>query len=285
MAKKTVQKGDVIFREGEESQEAYFIVSGNVQIYTVSGGARHVLADLGQDEVFGEMGMIEESPRSASAQAVEDTELEVIDETTFEQELVSHPDRLFRYLGAIYERLRRSNAALKAEIHKNRGASVKRPSPNAEAAVYGAETSAEDGDSGTRQPSVSVRLSSRSQDEETSKVSVKIEKFPFRIGRVSWQGGRTPALPNDLSIPDEKPFNISRGHCVIERRGARFFVSDLGSTLGTLVNGVGLGAGTGRLSIELEKEENELVLGAEDSPHRFSLVVERAESQTGEGQS
>ncbi len=261
----------MIFREGEESHEAYFLVSGAVQIFTTTAGARHVLADLGPGEVFGEMGMVEESPRSASAQAIEDTELLVVTEETFEQELLQKPDRLLRYLGTLFERLRRSNAALKAEVQKSRGTHARPAEASSEALVYGADEPARPEGESAAKPVARLRLRTADQ-ADTAKVDLEISKFPFRIGRVSWRGGRTPALPNDLSVPDEMPFDVSRSHCVIERRGERLYVSDVGSTLGTIVNGVHLGTASGRLSCELEQEENELILGPEDSPHRFKLT-------------
>lgn len=262
----------MIFREGEESHEAYFIVSGAVQIFTTSAGARRVLADLGPGEVFGEMGMVEESPRSASAQALEDTELEVVTEETFEQELLQKPDRLLRYLGTLFERLRRSNAALKAEIQKSRADHVRSTESHTEALVYGADEAPEGAEQSVSVTGARLRLHTADPEADTAKVDLEISKFPFRIGRVSWQGGRSPSLPNDLSVPDEVPFDVSRSHCVIERRGNRLYVSDVGSTLGTIVNGIELGTSSGRLSYELEQEENELILGPADSPHRFKLI-------------
>ena len=56
--------GDVIIREGDEGDAAYFIVSGEVEVLIGSGGRR--LGVLGAGEVFGEMCLIEPGPRSAT---------------------------------------------------------------------------------------------------------------------------------------------------------------------------------------------------------------------------
>ena len=62
------KSGDVIFQEGEQSDAAYLIISGNVQI--VKGydtGKPKELAVVGAGEYVGEMGVIDNFPRSASA--------------------------------------------------------------------------------------------------------------------------------------------------------------------------------------------------------------------------
>jgi hypothetical protein len=45
----------------------------------------------------------------------------------------------------------------------------------------------------------------------------------------------------DLTIEDEEPFRLSRDHFMILRSGDRLLVSDLGSALGTIVNGQAIG--------------------------------------------
>jgi signal transduction histidine kinase len=66
--------GDVIFSEGAAGDGVYFVKDGMVEIY--AGGQTHrVFSQLGPGEIFGEMAILEHRPRSASAQAVQDTEV------------------------------------------------------------------------------------------------------------------------------------------------------------------------------------------------------------------
>ncbi|MBT6364110.1 MAG: cyclic nucleotide-binding domain-containing protein [Rhodospirillaceae bacterium] len=76
--KRTAETGDIIFNEGEEGTEAYIVSSGEVEIYRQSGNKELILAVLGQGSIIGEMPLIDNQPRMASARALENTELFII---------------------------------------------------------------------------------------------------------------------------------------------------------------------------------------------------------------
>ena len=68
------EPGQVIFAEGDPSAMTYRIVAGSVDITIArADGSVKRIASLGPDEIFGEMGIIDDSPRSASATAREQT--------------------------------------------------------------------------------------------------------------------------------------------------------------------------------------------------------------------
>jgi pSer/pThr/pTyr-binding forkhead associated (FHA) protein len=71
--------------------------------------------------------------------------------------------------------------------------------------------------------------------------SIHVSKLPFVAGRIPVEGEVKPALRPDLVIEDEEPFRLSRQHFMIARSGDRLVVSDLGSALGTIVNGQPIG--------------------------------------------
>jgi pSer/pThr/pTyr-binding forkhead associated (FHA) protein len=97
-----------------------------------------------------------------------------------------------------------------------------------------------------------------------------INKFPFRIGRLNHEDGSVFSS-NDFSIPDKQPFQVSRNHCSIEREGDNYFVRDRGSTLGTIVNGVAIGVSHGKLTVDLKRGENTLIIGSQKSPYKFRI--------------
>lgn len=72
------QTGEVIFREHERSDCAYIIEKGRVEISVERGGEAVVLSELGPGEILGEMAVIDESRRSATATVMEDCELTVV---------------------------------------------------------------------------------------------------------------------------------------------------------------------------------------------------------------
>jgi CRP/FNR family cyclic AMP-dependent transcriptional regulator len=65
-------RGQEIFLEGEPGDGVYFVKHGIVEISSGKGG-RHVFSRLGPGEIFGEMAVIEDRPRSATASAVQDS--------------------------------------------------------------------------------------------------------------------------------------------------------------------------------------------------------------------
>jgi CRP-like cAMP-binding protein len=72
--------GDLVFAEGEEGNWAYLIQSGSIEIFkTRPDGGEHSLALLGAGRLFGEMALIDELPRMASARAAATTTLVLID--------------------------------------------------------------------------------------------------------------------------------------------------------------------------------------------------------------
>jgi CRP/FNR family transcriptional regulator len=75
-----LQSGDIIFREGDDSDVAYLIEQGKVEIFrTDANGERHTLAVLEAGQMFGEMGPMDGTPRNASARALGETRLREMD--------------------------------------------------------------------------------------------------------------------------------------------------------------------------------------------------------------
>ena len=77
--------GEYIFREGESADYAYIVKSGTVQITKITSLGEDVLAELEPSSLFGEMALIDGSPRSASARAKGDTILTEVTSAAFGQ--------------------------------------------------------------------------------------------------------------------------------------------------------------------------------------------------------
>ncbi|HIF26905.1 MAG TPA: cyclic nucleotide-binding domain-containing protein [Micavibrio sp.] len=76
--RRAAPKGSVIMRQGEKGVCAFLIQSGKVRIFAEHNGLRTDLADLSAGEIFGEMALVSEMPRTASVEALEDTNLILI---------------------------------------------------------------------------------------------------------------------------------------------------------------------------------------------------------------
>ncbi len=68
--RRTIQKGSYIFREGELGEQAYIITRGKVEIVKATGTGEIVLGSVSKGGIFGEMALIDNSQRMASARAV-----------------------------------------------------------------------------------------------------------------------------------------------------------------------------------------------------------------------
>jgi hypothetical protein len=71
-------KGKVLFKQGESGDAAYIVTSGAIGLYREAQGRKIPLATVRKGELFGEMAVIDGSPRMATAFALEDSKLTVI---------------------------------------------------------------------------------------------------------------------------------------------------------------------------------------------------------------
>lgn len=91
--------GTNVFREGDEGDRAYLIQEGQVEI--IKNGV--TLATLGKGELFGEMALVDDQPRMASARALTDVSVVVISREAFREKLAK-ADPFIRGLLSIFVR-------------------------------------------------------------------------------------------------------------------------------------------------------------------------------------
>src|ERR1700692_3288651 len=88
--------GQVLFREGERGEEMFVIQTGVVQILKKMGDVDRPLAALGRGEFVGEMAILNDKPRTATAIALEDSKVLVIDGATLEQMIATNTEIALR---------------------------------------------------------------------------------------------------------------------------------------------------------------------------------------------
>ena len=93
----TFRPGDVILVEGDDTSEAYILDRGSVEVY-LKGPPERRLRILRPGDIFGEMALITEQPRSASVRALEDIEVRVIGRDDFLTTWQRDPDALLPVL-------------------------------------------------------------------------------------------------------------------------------------------------------------------------------------------
>jgi len=102
------KQGETIFREGDPATELYVIKSGRVDIST----GNRLLATLGDHGIFGEMALIDKTPRSATVTAATDVELVPVNEKQFLFLVGQTPFFALKVMRVLAGRLRVANKAI-----------------------------------------------------------------------------------------------------------------------------------------------------------------------------
>lgn len=258
LERRRFKAGEVIIRENDLGETAFIIETGRVAV-TKQMGARQVhLATLGPGETIGEMSMIDDQPRSATATAVEPTELSEIHHDGFYQALQTDPEVTLLVLKALFERLREANVTILQLRTEGAAAGA------GEAMAPAAEEA---------NPVVLLEGLTKEAEAALPVSPFRIDKLPFRIGRRS----HNPLVYNDLTLEDEMPWQISRHHVAIVAQSGRVGVVDRGSTLGCTVDGKRLGGRGGSPGpVFFGSPEGTLRLGSEKSPYEFRVSIQTA---------
>ena len=270
MRRTSYRAGEVIIAEGEFTSDAYIIDRGFVEVYH-AGPPEQRLSILGPGDIFGEMSLITERPRSASVRALETVEARVFGRETFLTLWRSDPDSMLPLMTMLCERIRILDALVfelarqgqfdsdVANSLMTMGEGFLRPSP---ATVLTA-------------PVVFIETLTPETSRSLGESSVPVNRFPFRIGRRAEP--TDPFSSNELAFGDDASPQVSLNHCALVRVGSRYFLIDRGSRHGTIVNGVTIGGRARTGCVELKEWNNEIALGHPDTPYRLRLTIVPAE--------
>ncbi len=121
---KTEKAGTVLFKEGDEGARMFVIQSGKVSITKTVRDEDKTLAILGPGEFLGEMAILNDKPRTATATVVEEAKLLVLDGRTFEQMVVSNTEIAVRLIKKMARRLDAANNLIEVLMHRDPKARV-----------------------------------------------------------------------------------------------------------------------------------------------------------------
>jgi CRP/FNR family transcriptional regulator, cyclic AMP receptor protein len=109
----------ILFHEGDLGEEMYIIQSGRVKISKKIRGVEKTLATLEKGEFFGEMAILNDKPRSASAETLEACEMLVIDRKTFDALIRGNAEIAVRFIKRLADRLREANDQMESLMIKD----------------------------------------------------------------------------------------------------------------------------------------------------------------------
>jgi len=210
-----VKAEELVFAEGDIGTEMYIVQEGQVAILKRYKESEQQLALLGQGDFFGEMSVLEDLPRTATAKAETDCRLLEINGSTFDQMLRKNPEIAVRMMRKLSRRLRETDMRLREALGSEESQAPEMPTADGgEERRTGTERLVHD------ESSIEFFLSA---GEETS------------VGRRDPVTGINPDI--DLT-PADSQRSISRRHSKIFRREGRFYVrEEIGTMNGTFVNG------------------------------------------------
>lgn len=110
--------GEIIFSEGDIGTEMYIIQSGTVELLKSIGGETRVLATLEKGDFFGEMSVLEDAPRNASARAKTDVEVVRVNGALFDTMLKNNTEIAIRMMRKLSRRLREVTTQLEEALGK-----------------------------------------------------------------------------------------------------------------------------------------------------------------------
>jgi EAL domain-containing protein (putative c-di-GMP-specific phosphodiesterase class I) len=121
-----LRTGDLVFREGDPPTSAFLIDSGCIAIYARTGEGELELGRLGAGDLLGEMGVLDSSPRTASAKALSDAVLIAIDAEQLNERLDAADPVVRALLRGQLQRYRSALSALRgvADASANQSAAV-----------------------------------------------------------------------------------------------------------------------------------------------------------------
>ena len=102
---RTYPKNTMIFSESQPGQELYIIQKGSVKITKIANDNENLLAVLKSGDIFGEMSILENKARSASAIAYEDAVLLAVNRANFERMVKTQPQIITRLTQLLAERI------------------------------------------------------------------------------------------------------------------------------------------------------------------------------------
>lgn len=260
MTEQNYKSGGVVFAEGEESNLVYRVLEGEAEVIKENAGREVVLGSVTSGDFIGEMSVLVGRPRSATVRATRGLVVEVIPREDFLARISQDNAAAFRLLTRMAERLRASNAAF------------------TEVTTAGPVTEQQTGTApelATAPVRLTIFADSPRLGTHLPNGGLDVERLPFAIGRAPGDREHAPSVSVELQLDDSRPYRLSRAHLCLDQQDEGLCVRDLGSKLGTSVNGVSIGLDFSRDTEPLVWGENSVIAGGANSGFAFRVVVAR----------
>lgn len=275
MESKFFKKGEVIIKEGSIGSCAYMIESGQVEVSSKLHETKTMLTVLGEKQVFGEMGLIEDKPRSATIIALEDTSVRMISRESFNTLFIKNKNVALSIVRALFDRLRNASDT----IATNNARKAKRVKEKFVTVVNG-EDAGTDTDTDTDNVKIIIKdkryLVMSAINDMAVKVlkydKIEIKEFPFKIGRsATVENDQTDNILTDNHLfvyEKEEPYTLSENHFLFDKVEGHFVIVDRGSKSGVIVNGMKING-----CFVIDKKENNIIVVGDSDSFEFNIEI------------
>jgi CRP/FNR family transcriptional regulator, cyclic AMP receptor protein len=253
------KQGGLLFRQGDPSDFVLRVDSGSVEILRDVEGATIVLGSVLAGQFVGEMGVIERRPRSATGRASTEVEAEEFRVPEFFQRVSTDPTMAQELMLRLSVRLREIEDKIADDL------------PLAQAMTQGNEALQRQMLAGPLR--LQVAADTVALRQKIGPDPIRVDQFPFVVGREAQPGEKQPKRTPDLLLQDRQPYRMSRQHFMIATSPTGLVVRDLNSSLGTSVNGHPIGSHFRSDIAELRPGQNQIVAGGSDSNFAFTALV------------
>lgn len=231
----------------------FVLEEGKVEILREVGGESVRLAILSQGAIFGEMGVLRDKPRSTTVRSLTDTKFVVLPKVDFLKAFGGKNSLALKLLRMLCGRLLKADEYILE--HQDTKAS-----------------------NGIEKKFGKIRLlpASRAIEIQIGLDGIEITDFPYYIGRHIKSGRQTSVSETGLLFRSPENMPVAGRHLTIEERDSHLIARDLGSHLGTMVNGVRIADFEESMECALRFGDNEIQLGGIESPYKFRIIVDHA---------
>jgi len=126
--------GQVLFGEGDPADSVFRLLRGAVDIFRELDGEAILLGTVGAGQFIGEMGVVENRPRSATARAASEVEVEILTPTEFFDQIASSPPAARELIRRLSQRLREADDRIVNDERRNGRALVNWNNPDSQTA-------------------------------------------------------------------------------------------------------------------------------------------------------
>ncbi len=253
MQRINVPAGETIYTEGDHAEAIYLIESGAVEASRVVSGKEVRLAVFGRGEIFGESGILHDKPHSTTMRALITSSLMKVTKQQFYAMFGENNPIGLPLLRMMSDRMEKINERLFS------GGRIKREP--AFLAKVGA---------------IRVLPLTEHLERQIGEDGFSLSELPFRVGRRAIRSDMPKLTANTLSLHALNDHGLSPEHFEFEKRDGYLIVRDLGSHLGTIVNGEYLSRFGYEATALLTMGANDVIAGPQGAPYHFRVVVEES---------